>query len=74
LNKRRVDGENLKNVYEGLKWNDIFPGEPEPEEKNRRKTLLGDLVLEKGAVYLMNMQRHIQRNTQTKGNPKVKMG
>lgn len=23
--QKRIDGENLKNVYEGLKWNDIFP-------------------------------------------------
>lgn len=26
--QKRIDGETLKNVYEGLKWNDIFPDQP----------------------------------------------
>lgn len=28
--QKKVDGENLKNIYEGLKWKDIFPDEEEP--------------------------------------------
>lgn len=29
--QKRINGETVKNVYEGLKWKDIFPGEPRPE-------------------------------------------
>ena len=35
VDQKKVDGENVKNVYEGLKWKDIFPGEPEPNFMNK---------------------------------------
>lgn len=27
LSQKRIDGENIKNVYEGLKWKELFPDE-----------------------------------------------
>lgn len=29
--QKKVDGVVVKNLYEGLKWEDIFPGEPKPD-------------------------------------------
>jgi hypothetical protein len=32
VEQKKIDGEVVKNVYEGLKWNDLFPGEPQPKD------------------------------------------
>src|SRR5205085_2545470 len=50
VEQKKVDGETLKNVYEGLKWNDIFPGEPEPEERGEsEEDLIGRFGLREGS-------------------------
>lgn len=36
--QKRIDGENIKNVYEGLKWEDIYPGEDKKKLVVRKET------------------------------------
>lgn len=57
---KRIDGELVKNVYEGLKWDDIFPGTKSPQqEAEDERSLLEEFALkeiqsafdEMGATY-----------------------
>ena len=38
--QKRIDGENVKNIYEGLKWDDLFPDRAERERAIRKQTNL----------------------------------
>lgn len=38
VSQKRIDGENIKNVYEGLKWKELFPEEKDAPKLYREKT------------------------------------
>src|SRR5690606_17717182 len=48
LAQKRIDGENIKNVYEGLKWKEIFPDERDAPKIFRDNTqdLINEFALQ----------------------------
>jgi hypothetical protein len=75
LEEKRVDGEKLKNVYEGLKWNLIFPGEPKPDfsEEKSEEELIAEFGLREGrSVFDEVAATYPAQYTNAEGNPKVK--
>lgn len=76
FDQRRIDGENVKNVYEGLKWKDIFPGEPEPtfeDEGELEDDLIKYFDLGENASYFDKMAAsYPAQYTNSDGHPKVK--
>lgn len=73
--QKKIDGENVKNVYEGLKWKDIFPGEPKPvfnvgetEEELIEYFDLG----EKSSTFNKIAASYPAQYTNSEGHPKVK--
>lgn len=75
VDQKRINGESVKNVYEGLKWSDIFPGEPEPEEPTGESE--EDLIREFGLKEIRSVFDEVSKNypaqyTNSEGNPRIK--
>ena len=75
VDQKRIDGENVKNVYEGLKWKDIFPGEPEPTfvTQHHEDDLIKYFGLgEKPSPFDKIAASYPAQYTNAEGHPKVK--
>lgn len=75
IEQKRVDGEIVKNVYEGLKWKDIFPGEPEPvfNTGETENDLIEYFDLREGSsVFDEKAKSYPAQYVNKEGNPKVK--
>lgn len=73
VDQKKVNGETLKNVYEGLKWNDIFPGEPEPERGESEEDLIVEFGLRKQrSAFDERAASYPAQYTNSEGNPKSK--
>lgn len=75
VDQKRIDGEIVKNVYEGLKWKDIFPGEPQPIKSTKQTE--EDLIREFALAEIQSGFDQIAASypaqyTNSEGNPKVK--
>lgn len=76
--QKKIDGENYKNVYEGLKWKDIFPNEPDmnietdydPESED---SLINEFGLKEiQSAFDEVAMTYPAQYTNSEGNPKVK--
>lgn len=75
VEQKRIDGENVKNVYEGLKWKDIFPGEPEPiydNEKTEEELIREFALAEIQSGFDQIAASYPAQYTNSEGHPKVK--
>jgi hypothetical protein len=75
VDQKKVNGETLKNVYEGLKWNDIFPGEPQPKKPigESEEDLIREFGLEeRSSVFDELAKSYPAQYTNNEGNPKIK--
>jgi hypothetical protein len=75
VDQKKVNGENVKNVYEGLKWNDIFPGEEQPEEPTgeSEEDLIAEFGLREGRSAFDELATsYPSQYTNKDGNPKVR--
>src|SRR5690606_35554256 len=77
--QKKVDGENVKNVYEELKWADIFPEDPEGMTRNlgESESTEEDLIAEFGLKEMRSAFDEIAATypaqyTNKDGNPRVK--
>lgn len=76
--QKRIDGEVVKNVYEGLKWKDIFPDkEPSDETLSLRGETEEDLIEEFGLKNQLSIFDKVAKTypaqyTNIEGNPKLK--
>jgi hypothetical protein len=70
----KIDGENVKNVYEDLKWNDIFPGETKPNFGGEsEEDLIREFGLREGSSKFDELAAsYPAQYTNSEGNPKVK--
>jgi hypothetical protein len=75
--QKKIDGENVKNVYENLKWNDIFPGEDKPDfnEEQSDEQLINYFGLREGSSPFEKVAAtYPAQYTNKEGHPKVKWG
>lgn len=75
VEQKKIDGENVKNVYEGLKWKDIFPGEPEPkiQRGESEEDLIEEFGLREGeSIFDKHAATYPAQYTNKEGNPKVR--
>lgn len=75
VDQKKLDGEVVKNVYEGLKWNDIFPGEPKPEIQRgeSEEDLIEEFGLREGSSKFDEIaSTYPAQYTNSEGNPKVR--
>lgn len=73
--QKKIDGENVKNVWEGLKWNEIFPGEHKPdfnEEKSEEELIEEFGLKEISSMFDQVASTYPAQYTNSEGNPKVK--
>ena len=77
VDQKKIDGVVVKNVYSGLKWKDIFPGEPEPilsfnqgetEEQLTEYFGLGEVL----STFDKVAETYPAQYTNAEGNPKVR--
>lgn len=76
LEQKRIDGVIVKNVYEGLKWEELFPNEKRPDftNENSEERLLAyfDLSDKVTSTFDKVAQAYPAQYTNAEGNPKVK--
>ena len=75
VEQKRIDGEVVKNVYEGLKWDDLFPGQPKPEfnEENSEEGLIAYFGLgENQSTFDEVAAMYPAQYTNSEGHPKLK--
>jgi hypothetical protein len=76
VEQKRIDGENIKNVYEGLKWKDIFPEDPEGPKivgGESEEELIKEFDLREGrSAFDVIASTYPAQYTNSEGNPKVK--
>jgi hypothetical protein len=75
VDQKKIDGETVKNVYEGLKWEDIFPGVPAPdfrEEKSEEELIAEFGLREGGSVFDEKAATYPAQYTNSEGHPRVK--
>lgn len=72
--QKKVDGENVKNVYEELKWEDIFPGQEKPEFGGEsEEDLIRQFGLREGeSLFDKHASTYPAQYTNKEGNPKVR--
>lgn len=73
--EKRIDGEKIKNVYEGLKWSDIFPDEPKPdftEEKSEEDLIVEFGLEERSSTFDKVAASYPAQYTNSEGNPRVR--
>jgi hypothetical protein len=74
--QKKIDGENVKNIYEGLKWKDIFPENPEGTpmfEEESEEDLIRELGLrEGGSAFEEIAATYPAQYTNKEGHPRVK--
>jgi hypothetical protein len=73
--QKRLNGEVVKNIYEGLKWSDIFPGEPEPKNLGgeSEEDLIAEFGLEERSSFFDKIAAtYPAQYTNSEGNPKCK--
>lgn len=75
VDQKKIDGENVKNVYEGLKWTDIFPGEPVPvydTEKTEEELIREFALAEIQSGFDQMASSYPAQYTNSEGHPKVR--
>lgn len=72
--QKKIDGENVRNVYEELKWNDLFPGEPKPDfgGESEEELIKYFGLREGGSAFNEIAATYPAQYTNSEGNPKVK--
>jgi hypothetical protein len=76
VEQKRIDGEVIKNVYEDLKWEELFPDDQRPDigSGDSEKDLIKYFELDKNAESTFDRvaQSYPAQYTNSEGNPKVK--
>jgi hypothetical protein len=74
VEQKRINGEVVKNVYEGLKWEDIFPGQDKPDFGGEsEEDLINHFGLREGESPFDEIAKtYPAQYTNSEGNPKVK--
>lgn len=76
IEEKRINGEKLKNIYAGLKWNEIFPGEHKPDfsEEKSEEELISEFGLSNNirSVFDEVASTYPAQYCNKEGHPKVK--
>lgn len=71
--QKRIDGETVKNVYEGLKWDDLFPSQlnnPKIIREETEEDLLKELeIFEQDSIFDEHAKTYPAQYTNEEGTP-----
>src|SRR5699024_1501751 len=71
--QKRIDGETVKNVYEGLKWDDLFPSQlnnPKIVREETEEDLLKELgIFEQDSIFDEHAKTYPAQYTNEEGTP-----